>query len=203
MSAASIRSASLLAGVSLALMAVIAPLGVMVALPAGATGPAAIAVLCVAVLDVLIAVALYPVLLRAGALLAGCASALRLAYGAVFATAAGSLMGSPDVERFHAVWDAGLLLFGTHLMLVGVAVIRISSMPTWMGALVVIAGLGYLIDAVSIALNPAVPVRIGEFAFVGEVVLLVWLLGWGGRGKNAPTPVVDQRFGSSLSEADA
>lgn len=188
MNTVSIRSASLLAGASLALMAVIAPLGVMVALPAGATGLAAIVVLVVSTLDVVIAVALYPVLLRGGALLAGCASALRLAYGAVFATAAGALVAAPDVERFQAIWDAGLLIFGGHLVLVGIAVVRISHTPTWIGALVLIAGLGYLIDAVSIALNPATSIRIGEFAFVGEVVLLIWLLGWGGRGENARTP---------------
>lgn len=187
MNTVSIRSASLLAGFSLALMAVIAPLGVMVALPSGATGVAAIVVLFVSALDVLIAVALYPVLRQAGTLLAGCACALRLAYGVVFATAAGFLVSTPDVERFQAIWDAGLFIFGTHLLLVGIAVVRISDMPTWMGMLVAIAGLGYLIDAVSVALNPATSISIGEFAFIGEVILLIWLLGWGGRTTSSET----------------
>lgn len=85
---------------------------------------------------------------------------------AVFATAAGALVAAPDAERFHAIWDAGLFIFGGHLMLVGIAIVRISNTPTSIGVLVLIAGLGYLIDAVSIALNPATSIRIGEFAFV-------------------------------------
>lgn len=202
MNTVSIRSASFLAGASLALMAVIAPLGVMVALPAGATGVAAIVVLFVSALDAVIAVALYPVLLRGGALLAGCASALRLVYAAVFTTAAGVLVTAPDADRFHAIWDAGLFIFGGHLILVGIAIARISTMPTWIGTLVLIAGLGYLIDAMSIALNPAMSIGIGEFAFIGEVVLLIWLLGWSGRGKNART-LVDPEHISSQTEAKA
>ena len=35
--------------------------------------------------------------------------------------------------------------------------------------------------AASLALWPANPLSLGEFLFVGEVVLLVWLIGWGGR----------------------
>jgi hypothetical protein len=34
---------------------------------------------------------------------------------------------------------------------------------------------------VSVALTPTAPLGLGQFVFVGEVVLLVWLIGWGGR----------------------
>ncbi|BAK36842.1 hypothetical protein MLP_38280 [Microlunatus phosphovorus NM-1] len=195
MSTVSIRTASLLAGVSLALMAVLAPLGLMIALPAGAVGVAATVVLLIAVLDVFVAVGLYPVLLPAGALLAACASGLRLAYAAVFATAAGSLAGPSDVERFEAVWEMGLFVFAGHLLLVGIAGVRADGIPRWVGVLVLAAGLGYLADSVSIAIAPATPLAIGEFAFVGEVVLLVWLLGWSGRATSRRKAVAD-RHGS-------
>lgn len=181
MNTVSIRAASLLAGVSLALMAVLAPLGLMIALPAGAVGVTATVVLLIAVLDVFVAVGLYPVLRPAGVLLAASASGLRLAYAAVFAAAAGSLAGQPDIERFEAVWEMGLFVFAWHLLLVGIAGVRADAVPSWVGALVLIAGLGYLIDSVSMAIAPAAPLAIGEFAFIGEVVLLVWLLGWSGR----------------------
>src|SRR5690606_37364394 len=88
-------------------MAVLAPLGVMVALPAGATGVAALLVLAVAMLDVVAVVALLPLLRTAGALLAQIVVALRLVYAAVFATAAGQLLGDADLARFQAIWDAG------------------------------------------------------------------------------------------------
>ncbi|MGA4670389.1 DUF4386 family protein [Propionibacteriaceae bacterium Y1923] len=182
-----VRTAAIVAGSSLALMAVLAPLGVMVALPAGATGAAALVVLLVAALDVVVGVALYPVVKPGGALLAGTSAALRIAYAAVFAAAAGSLLAPADTARFQAIWDAGLLLFGLHLGVAGLAMVRARTMPTthpmptWVGILLVIAGAGYVVDAVTVALTPANPTAFGEFTFIGEVVLLVWLIGWGGR----------------------
>ena len=181
----STRTAALVAGISLALMAVLAPLGLMVALPAGLTGPAALAVLVVSALDVVIGVALYPILKPGGELIAGVAAALRVAYAAAFAVAASFLLAPADVERFQAIWDAALFLFGLHLLAVGVAAVRAAGIPTWIGVLVLIAGAGYTVDAVSVALAPSAPLSLGQVAFVGEVVLLVWLIGWGGRARRA------------------
>ncbi|WP_270410294.1 DUF4386 domain-containing protein [Microbacterium maritypicum] len=183
----SLRTPALVAGISLALMVVLAPLGLLWALPAGANGAAALTVLVIAVLDVLAGVALYPVLKSGGELLALSAAALRVAYGAVFAVAAGFLLVPADTERFQAIWDAGLFIFGLHLAVVGVAVIRSPTIPTWIGLLVLIAGAGYAIDSATIALLPANPTMIGEFTFVGEVVLLVWLIGWCGRTRGIRT----------------
>lgn len=177
----SLRTSALVAGICLALMAVLAPLGLLMALPSGATGAAALVVLIIAALDVLAAVALYPVLKSGGTLLAQGAAAMRIAYGAVFAVAAGSLFHPFDTERFQAVWDAGLLLFGLHLALAGFAVLRSPATPTWIGVLLLIAGAGYAVDSATIAVLPGSPTSLGEFTFVGEVVLMVWLIGWGGR----------------------
>lgn len=179
----SLRTSALVAGISLALMAVLAPLGLMMALPSGVTGTAALVVLIVAALDVLVGVALYPVLKPGGTLLAQAAAAMRVAYGALFAVAAASLLDPVDTAHFQAVWDAGLFLFGIHLALVGLAVLRSPSIPTWIGVLLLIAGAGYAIDSATIAILPSGPTSIGEFTFVGEVVLSIWLIGWGGRSR--------------------
>ncbi|MGO2112550.1 MAG: hypothetical protein ACTH31_13150 [Pseudoclavibacter sp.] len=48
-------------------------------------------------------------------------------------------------------------------------------------ALVGIAGAGYLIDTVIVAVAPAAGVSFGAFTFVGEVALFVWLIWRGGR----------------------
>ncbi|MFT4135888.1 DUF4386 family protein [Microbacterium sp.] len=179
----SIRSASIVSGVGLAAMAVIAPLGVMLALPAGLTAAAALVVLLVAALDVVVAVALYPVLCSGGTLLAAISAAMRLAYAPIFAAAAGAL-ASGDVDGFQSTWDAGLLLFGAHLLLAGTATVRSRDMPTWLGALVLLAGVGYVFDACLVLLVPDATLRLGQFVFIGEVVLFIWLLGWGGRARN-------------------
>jgi len=179
----SLRTSALVAGISLALMALLAPLGLLIALPAGSTGVAALVVLVIAALDVVAGVALYPLLAPGGKLLAQTAAAMRVAYGAVFATAAGSLFEPVDVPRFQAIWDAGLLVFGVHLVLVGVAVVRCPSVPTWIGVLVLITGAGYVADASLLALSAGSSLTLSEFTFVGEVILMIWLIGWGGRTK--------------------
>ncbi|MHA7277793.1 DUF4386 domain-containing protein [Arthrobacter sp. Hz1] len=177
----SLRTSALVAGISLALMVVLAPLGLMMALPTGATGAAALAVLLIAALDVVAAVALYPLLRSGGTLLAQSAVALRIAYGGIFAVAASSLYHPADAERFQTIWDAGLFLFGLHLALVGLAILRSPSIPSWIGVFLLIAGAGYLIDSATIAILPGSPTSIGQFTFVGEVIFLIWLIGWGGR----------------------
>lgn len=178
---AQIRFASITAGIALAVMAVLAPLGVMVALPSGSTGAAGLAVLAVAMLDVVVAAALYPLLSTGGALIAQIAVMLRIVYGAVFGAAGAVLIGTADAELFEAMWDAGLLIFGVHLVLVGVVLFRSLAAPKWIAALTAIAGFGYLVDAVVAALGAGAAASVAEFTFVGEVALLVWLIGWAGR----------------------
>jgi len=181
----SLRTSSLVAGASLALMAVLAPLGLLIGLPAGTTGLAALVVLIIAALDVVVGIALYPLLAPGGQLLAQISVGLRVAYAAVFATAAGSLLAPADVAQFQAIWDAGLLLFGAHLLTAGAAIMRTRSIPIWIGALVLVSGLGYTADTALLAFLAGYAPVVATFTFLGEIVLLVWLLGWGGRGGHA------------------
>lgn len=116
-----------------------------------------------------------------GELLAQVAVALRLGYAAVFAVAGGHLLGAPDPARFQAIWDAGLLLFGMHLVLTGITLARSLAAPTWIGVLLVVAGLGYMVDGVLVAAAAGVDFSAAEVVFLGEVALLIWLLGWSGR----------------------
>ena len=188
----SLRGSALVGGISLAVMAVLAPPGLLIASPAGQTGVAALVVLVIAALDVVVALSLYPLLAPGGALLAQTAAAMRVAYGAVFAVAAGSLLEPADVAPFHAIWDAGLLIFGVHLALVGLAVVRAPSIPSWIGLLVVLAGAGYLADAILVALVPGSPLAFAGFTFIGEVVLLIWLIDmWPRITATRDTPTMD------------
>ena len=179
-SSSSPRAASLVAGMSLALMTVIAPFGLLIALPDGKTDVAAGAVLAIATLDVVAAVALAIVLMPAGPLLAGLTAGLRITYAAVFAVAGAFLFAPAERSRFESIWDAGLLIFGVHLVVVGLAIWRIDTIPTWLGALVGIAGVGYITDTF-LALASGTSFSLAAFTFVGEVTLLVWLLIRGGR----------------------
>ncbi|QCC78822.1 DUF4386 family protein [Nocardioides daphniae] len=176
MTAPDLRTPAVVAGAALLVMAVLAPLGLLLALPAGHFGVAALVALTVAVLDVVAAVALLPVLATGGELWAWIAATLRVAYAAVFTVAGASLLAPVDEARFHAVWDAGLLVFGAHLLVAGAACVRSTLVPTWIGWLVVLAGAGYAFDAVVVAVGAESAFSLGAVTFVGEVVLLLWLL---------------------------
>ena len=153
----------------------------------------------VAVLDAVVAWGLYaffkPVS-RDMSLLAGW---LRLAYAAVFAVAISQLAGAlhllsnadylrtftPDqlrtqallkITEFHDIWTVSLVLFGTHLLLVGYLIYRSGFAPKLLGVLVAVAGAGYLVDSFGALLFSDYTVSIGAFTFVGEFLLMLWLL---------------------------
>ncbi|MGO1198405.1 MAG: DUF4386 family protein [Dermabacteraceae bacterium] len=170
------RQRMFLAGLALAAMAVLAPVGILGALSAGHTGAAAVTVLVIAALDVVAALALAPLLVTGGAMLGQIAVALRVVYAAIFAGAAGNLLGAADVAAFEATWDAALGLFGLHLVLAGIALFRAPHAPAWIGVLVVLAGIGYLADTVVVALGLGLGVELSAILFVGEVALLLWLI---------------------------
>lgn len=171
-----LRAAAAVAGWALLGMIVIAPLGLLVGLPRGHTGAAALSVMVIAMLDVVAAVALVPVLTGAGRMLALIGAGLRITYAAGFAAAATNLVGVADPAQFDAAWDLVLLIFGVHLIAVGTSAVLSRLVPTWIGVLVLIAGGAYLIDAVLVVASVALPMPLAGFAFVGEVALCVWLL---------------------------
>ncbi len=137
-----------------------------------------LALLGVAVLDVVVACGLWMVFRpeRPGA--SALAAAFRIAYAAVFVGAiamladarriaegagAASGLGIEDrdtavlsrLDGFDAAWNAGLVLFGMHLLVIGWLLLRRSGVfATIVGALVLLAGAGYLADSVLWVLVP-------------------------------------------------
>ncbi len=163
-----------------------------------------VCLLAVAALDVVVAWGLYYVYRRTDPGLSLLAAAFRLAYAAVFTVAISELAGAVDllgsaehlavfgadqlhaqaslrISAFHDVWNAGLGLFGLHLLLVGGLAHRSGSTPRVIGVLVAVAGLGYAVDSVAAVLTGGTAPAVSPFLFVGEVLLAVWLLLRGGR----------------------
>lgn len=199
------RSASWIGGISLLLIAVVAGIGNFGALTplitagdatettqaiAGADTQFRLGVLLMlvaAVLDVIVAAALFTLLKSVNRMVAVTAAWFRVAYSAVFLVAIAELATVPglldqpevamnSIDAYLMIWHLGLVLFGVHLMLVGYLVFRSGFMPRWLGALVTIAGLGYLIDGFGAVLIADFVPLISTFTFIGEVVLIVWLI---------------------------
>ncbi len=69
----------------------------------------------------------------------------------------------------HIFW--GLWLFPMAYL-----IFRSGFLPRVIGVLLVVAGLGYLVDFTLFFLFPDVTISVSDFTFVGEVVLILWLL---------------------------
>ncbi|MCF6742996.1 DUF4386 domain-containing protein [Blastococcus sp. KM273128] len=142
----------------------------------------------VVALDVAVAWALHRVFAPVDAGLSLLAAAFRLVYAAVFLVAIGHLaaaadllatdpvLGAAAIDRFEAVWNAGLLLFGVHLVLVGVLATRSAWTPRVLGVLLVVAGLGYAHDSAGAVLSGGSWPTVALVTFPGEVLLALWLL---------------------------
>jgi hypothetical protein len=201
----SLRTASLIAGLALALIAVLSAFGNFVALqPLVTPGDAAktaidisnsealfrwgiASLILVAVLDIIVAAALLRLFEPVNRSLSITAAWFRVAYAAVYLVAiiqlvvALGLLGDPDqasraIDAYDTIWLVGLILFGVHLLLIGYLAYRSGFMARVFGVLLMIAGLGYIADGFVAVLVPGPSISIGQFTFVGEVALMFWLL---------------------------
>ena len=205
----SLRRASLVAGIALPFMAVLSAFAVFGALGGlGTLGDTARAttaltnseglfrwglgvLFLVVVLDIIVAAALFEVFAPVSRSVSMLAAWFRLAYAAVFLVAISQLVGmlpgadgvgaAGSVQAFDAIWHAGLILFGIHLMLLGYLAYRSGFVHRIFGILLVVAGLGYLADSFGTVLSADYLLSIAQFTFVGEVALIFWLLIRGSR----------------------
>jgi hypothetical protein len=80
------------------------------------------------------------------------------------------------IESFQDIWLISLLLFGLHLVLIGYLTYRSGYAPRVLGVLLVIAGLGYLVDSLGGTFSKSYAINISAVTFIGEALLMVWLL---------------------------
>jgi hypothetical protein len=81
-----------------------------------------------------------------------------------------------ELNAFSDGWSFALSVFGLHLIVLGYLVFKAGYMAKILGALVIIAGLGYLFDSLTGFLFPSFSLAIGQFTFIGELLLALWLL---------------------------
>lgn len=68
------------------------------------------------------------------------------------------------------------VFFGLWLVPLGALIWASGFIPRLVGALLMVAGAGYLVDVVLAAMIPNVPFVLSELTFVGELALMGWLL---------------------------
>ena len=84
------------------------------------------------------------------------------------------------LHSFRYEWSMSLVVFALHLLLVGVLIYRSGYLPKWLGVILVINGLGWIIDPLQPYLLPNVNLDFIFVTFFGELIFMLWLLimGW-------------------------
>lgn len=93
------------------------------------------------------------------------------------------------VNAFYNIWDGALILVGLHLVLLGYLLYSSGSIPSFksgyvpkvLSVLLAIAGVGYVVDSFGRVLISGYSFEVAAFTFVGEVLLIIWLLVYGRR----------------------
>lgn len=157
------------------------------------------AFLVVIMLDLVVAWALYILLRPVDRTVALLTAWLRLVFAAVFASSLVNLLDVAQLLRgaaqptlqgeqlhaqvmtslasFNTGWTGiALAIFGLHLLGLGYLLFKSAHFPRFLGVLVVIAGGGYLADSFGTILVSNYSLTISVFTFVGEALLIPWLL---------------------------
>lgn len=84
------------------------------------------------------------------------------------------------LNSFRYDWSMALVLFGIHLALLGYLICRSAYIPTFIGVLLVINGVGWVTDSLQPYLYPNAHLGLIFVTFFGELVFMGWLLirGW-------------------------
>jgi hypothetical protein len=213
----SLRQAAVVAGIGLLIITILAPFAdffvrqsLIVPGDAAATANKIMAseslfriaissYLIVAILDVVVAWALYVLLKPVNKSLSLLAAWLRVVYAAILGITllnlviALRLLDGADFMRvfetdqlyaqamlflnaFSDGWEMGLAIFGIHLLVLGYLAFKSGYIPKILGVLLIIASIGYLLDSFGRLLFPNYDVTIAVFTFFGEVLLIFWLL---------------------------
>ena len=169
--------------------------------------------LVVVVLDGVVALALYRVFRVVDENLSRLEAALRLTYAAVFAVAVSHLTTTARlvtddrgrsgldadqaaaqalvaVDAFGDTWDAALVLFGLHLLVMAWLLHRSGAAPRLLSPLLGLAGVGYVVDGAAAVLTGDSSPVMSTYTFVGEFALAVWLVARAGRTTTTPITIV-------------
>ncbi len=162
--------------------------------------------------DIVIAWALYFLLAPVNRALSALASLFQLVYAAICFVAvlnlttvyrmltapeyranfgAGPLQAQVSLllHTFRYNYSLALLLFALHLILVGYLIVRSRYMPSWLGAILLIDGLGWIVNVLGPYLYPGANIGLVFITSLGELVFMLWLLIVGSRLQE-PAPAV-------------
>lgn len=174
---------------------------IFIAAPSGAATATPTKMLITLACDTVVSLVFYELLKPVNRTLSLLALSLRLVFVAVMAGTsldyfAGLLNGAHASTAFNAGYNIALVFFGFHCLLIGYLIARSAFLPRILGALMALAGAGWLINSLASFLSAPLANRVWPYvvaaAILGEGLLTLWLLV---RGVNA------QRWNEQASAA--
>ncbi len=161
-----------------------------------------IGILIILILDLLVSYTLYKYFENDNKKLSMVSSAIRIIYTAIFGIAVLFLsknLSSSEItnqiiasnyQNFQSIWSAGLMIFGVHIILIGVLMKLHQGIPKFLWYLTLFAGISYMLVHLlkladfnsqfvrSLEMILAIPMALGELG------LATWLLFKGGKVNN-------------------
>lgn len=130
-----------------------------------------IGITIIIILDIVVGLALFYLLKQVNKNLSLITAVLRIIYAIIFAFA---LYNISDLETFNRIWSNALIIFGLHLLCLGILIYKSKYIPKWLGILILIGALGYIVDSITkwLGFNS----QIAMFTFFGEPLLAIWLV---------------------------
>ena len=164
----SIQKAALASGVGLLIMTI---LSLIIFSSLEATTFSIVGIAIIIILDIIVAITIYKVVKPVNSNLSFLMALFRIVYAIIFTIA---LIKISDLSTFNYIWERGLLVFGVHLLLLGVLIYNSKYIPKYIGILVMLASSGYIIDSIGVYFGYSL--QIAMFTFIGELVMMIWLL---------------------------
>jgi hypothetical protein len=97
-------------------------------------------------------------------------------YLSVFATEQLNALVLLFLNMHHVGYLIAQIFFGLWLFPLGYLIVQSGFMPKLVGIMLMVACVGYLADFFLFFLYPSFPVVVSEFTFIGELLLMLWLL---------------------------
>jgi hypothetical protein len=91
------------------------------------------------------------------------------------------------LKAFNLQWRFMLVFFGIYMNLLGYLVMKTAYIPKFIGACIVIAGLGYVIENLKYFFYPNLNTGFLWFTYFGELIFMFWLLFKGSRIRELKT----------------
>jgi hypothetical protein len=104
-------------------------------------------------------------------------------YGQLFGAAPLAAQVALFLHSFRYEYSMGLTIFALHLILIGALIYRSRYIPKWLGVILIIDGLGWIVTPLQPYLWPRTNLDWVVVTALAEVIFMLWLLIWGWRIK--------------------